>query len=224
MNEAQLLSIQVGLPETRGNIDVTGSMDELWTTGLFKETVDSPVRLGTTNLAGDGQADLKHHGGPDKAINVYSFEHYPYWQSTLNLPELPHGAFGENFTTLGLLEADVCIGDVFHIGETIVQLSQPRQPCWKLERRWRVKDFAERIRQTGRTGWYFRVLREGTIESGACIHLLERPYPEWSVARANDVMYNHQTDLKVIRELIACPVLSVSWQESLSKRAAVDSQ
>lgn len=218
--EAELLSVQVGVPRTVGRADAIDPMDQVWTTGFFKEPVAGSVRLGRTNLAGDGQADLQNHGGSEKAVNVYPAEHYPYWERDLGLVGLSCGAFGENFTTEGLLEADVCVGDVFTIGDALVQLSQPRQPCWKLVRRWRVKDLALRVQQTGRTGWYFRVLREGLVQAGAKLRLLERPHPEWTVAAANDVMHHRTHDVEAARALAGCPSLSVRWRESLARRAA----
>ena len=216
----ELLSIQVGLPRTVGRPDATDPIDKSWTTGIFKEPVAGPVRLGASNLVGDGQADLQNHGGPEKAVNVYPAEHYPYWASDLCLPVLPHGAFGENFTTAGADEASVCIGDIYAVGTALVQVSQPRQPCWKLARRWRVKDLALRVQQAGRTGWYFRVLREGDIEAGMLLVLHERPHPEWTVAAANAVMHHRKADLEATRALAACSALSVRWRESLSRRAA----
>lgn len=215
----KLISLNVGLPRTLGRPDARDAMDKVWTTGFFKEPIAGPVWLGRTNLAGDGQADLQFHGGPEKAVNVYPEEHYAYWQVALGIAKLTAGAFGENFTTGGALEGDVCIGDVFQVGDALVQLSQPRQPCWKLARRWRVKDLAVQVQQSGRTGWYFRVLREGAVEVGAGLRLVERTHPEWSVAAANEVMH-HRKDLAAARSLAECPLLSVSWRESLSRRAA----
>ncbi len=216
----ELISLNVGLPRTLGRPDVRAAMDRPWTTGFVKDPVAGPVWLGRTNLAGDGQADLQRHGGPEKAVNVYPEEHYPYWQVALGIGPLTAGAFGENFTIGGALEGDVCIGDVFQVGDALVQLSQPRQPCWKLTQRWRVKDLAVQVQQTGRTGWYLRVLREGTVEAGAVLSLIERPHPEWSVAAANEVMHHRKKDLAAARALADCPLLSVNWRESLSRRAA----
>ncbi len=218
--EAELLSVQIGVPRTVGRADTTDPMDQIWTTGFFKEPVAGSVRLGRVNLAGDSQADLQNHGGPEKAVNVYPAEHYPYWERNLGLAALPCGAFGENFTTEGLLEADVCIGDVFEISHALVQLSQPRQPCWKLARRWRMKDLALRVQQSGRTGWYFRVLRQGHVQAGAKLLLTKRPHPEWTVAAANDVMHHRTHDVEAARALAACPALSVRWRERLGRRAA----
>ena len=138
----------------------------------------------------------------------------------MSLPTLPCGAFGENFTIAGLTEADTCIGDVWNVGdEAVVQVSQPRQPCWKLARRWKVKTLAVQVQQTERTGWYFRVLSEGSVVAGLSLILLERPHPEWTVERANRVMHAEQAELQLSAELAAIPLLSASWRETLARRA-----
>lgn len=216
--EGRLISVQIGLPQSLGQVHASDPMDQPWTTGFFKLPVIEAVWLGVTNLKGDGQADLKNHGGPEKAVNVYPFEHYPYWQQVFGTSNLPFGAFGENFTTEGLLETEVCLGDMFEIGEALVQVSQPRQPCWKLARRWRIKDLALRVQESGRTGWYFRVLREGTIQAGSHLRLVERPCPEWTVASANDVMHRRTDDIQAAQSLASCPALAVRWRETLMKR------
>lgn len=213
-----LLSIQVGLPKAAGGPDPASE----WTTGFYKEPVSGPIWVGTINLAGDGQADLRVHGGADKAINLYPFEHYACWLHELEIQELPNGAFGENLTTTGAVEADVCIGDIFEIGGAtgaLVQISQPRQPCWKLSRRWKIKDLTARVERSGRTGWYFRVLREGSIEPRVQLQLVTRPHPEWTVSLANEVMHQRKEDFEVARRLAECPALSQSWKNSLSRRA-----
>lgn len=217
-SEGRLISVQIGMPQTLGQGGAPDPMDQPWTTGFFKLPVTNPVWLGTTNLTGDGQADLKNHGGPEKAVNVYPFEHYSYWQQELGTASLPFGAFGENFTTGSLLESEVCLGDIFEVGEALVQVSQPRQPCWKLARRWRRKDLALRVQESGRTGWYFRVLREGTIQAGACLRLVERPCPEWTVASANNIMHQRTDDLQAAQALAECHALAVRWRETLMKR------
>ena len=171
-----------------------------------------------TNLAGDGQADLFHHGGSHKAVCVYPASHYPYWQTVLPLSELPHGSFGENFTVSNLVEADVCIGDIWQIGDATVQVSQPRQPCWKLARRWNIKDLANQVQQTGRTGWYFRVKVEGDVSAGMALTLLNRPHPRWTVAAANSIMHHDRKNYSAAFELAALSELSPSWQETLHNR------
>lgn len=219
LDGARLLSLQVGLPRRLGIEGATDRDDRPWETGSFKAPVAGAVWLGRTNLAGDGQADLEHHGGPDKAVCAYPAAHYPAWRGELGLSDFPFGAFGENFTIAGPTEADVCIGDSFRLGEAIIQLSQPRQPCWKLSRRWRVKDLALRVQTTGRTGWYFRVLAEGWVAPGQPLVLLDRSAPAWSVARANAVMHDRRGDRAVAAELAACPFLSASWRATLASRA-----
>lgn len=215
-----LASIQAGLPRDLGEEGAMDPMDRPWTTGFYKQPVFGQVRLGKLNLDGDRQADLVHHGGPDKAILAYSADHYDDWRRTLNLPGLSYGAFGENFTVENLTEAEVCIGDTWKVGEeATVQVSQPRQPCWKLARRWRIKTLALQVQETGRTGWYFRVVTEGVVAAGLPLVLLERPHPAWSVERANRVMHADKNDLRAAAELAAIPHLAASWRATLNRRA-----
>ncbi len=214
-----IVSLQVGLPRVVEVKDLTAFSDQAWTTGFFKLPVTNPVWLGKLNLDGDAQADLQNHGGLDKAVNVYPIEHYPYWTETLPLKDLPSGAFGENFTTDGLSESEVCIGDTFQIGESLVQVSQPRQPCWKLARRWGVQDLAIQFQETGRTGWYFRVLSEGFVKAEDKLVLVDRPYPQWTIATANLIMHHQKKDIDAARQLANCPTLSSRWRVKLSKRS-----
>jgi MOSC domain-containing protein YiiM len=230
----KLLSIHVGQPQTlhipdpnarsKNNSKNNQGKDHAWVSGIFKSAVTGLVAVGTTNLAGDGQGDTKNHGGPDKAICVYASEHYAHWQQHWGLADFTFGAFGENFTTSGLVESEVCIGDSFAIGgegeaePVIVQLSQARQPCWKLARRWQVADMVEQVQDTGYTGWYFRVLQEGKVQAGDAIRLLERPYPHLTLAEANRVMHHDKEDWDAIEALLRCPLLSASWQNALRRR------
>ncbi|WP_035984610.1 MOSC domain-containing protein [Leptolyngbya sp. KIOST-1] len=214
----ELVSLQVSLPQTLGTDPAPDPMDRRWTTGFFKQPVAGEVWLSATNLAGDGQADLKNHGGVDKAVLAYSADHYPYWRSHLQRPELPHGGFGENFTVAGQTEAEVCIGDTYAVGSARVQVSQPRQPCWKLSRRWRTEDLALQVKANGRSGWYFRVLQEGTVQPGLTLTLCDRPYPQWTVARANRLMHHELSDRAAAAELAHCPLLSTNWRDKLLRR------
>ncbi len=214
-----LWSIQVGLPDQFPQEPVEGPGDQPWTTGIFKRTVAGPVQLHRLNLEGDGQADLVHHGGPDKAVCAYPSEHWFYWHGILPPHQLTGGAFGENFTLQGLTEEDVCIGDIYSVGSAVVQVSQPRQPCWKLARRWHRKDLALQVEQTGFTGWYFRVLQEGLVETNAVLRLLERPCSEWTIATANHIMHHERHNPTAAEHLSRCPLLSASWQQTLRQRA-----
>jgi MOSC domain-containing protein YiiM len=217
---ATVISLQVGLPQCITSVSFSdeSSMPQEWTTGFLKKSTSKSILLGVLNLTGDGQADLVNHGGPEKAVNVYPHEHYAYWEETIGLTNLPMGGFGENLTTQGLLEEHVCIGDVFQLGEATVQISQPRQPCWKLARYWRIRDLAIRVQETGRTGWYFRVLKEGQVQSGMNLVLRERPYPSWTVLAANQVMHHRVQDLQAAQSLADCEALSMRWREKLRER------
>lgn len=216
--QPRLVSTQVGQPQALGTPGAEDPLDRPWTSGFIKLPVAGPVWLTTTNLTGDAQADLAHHGGPEKAVLAYSADHYDAWRERLRRPDLPHGAFGENFTVAGITEEAVCIGDVWQFGDAIVQVSQPRQPCWKLSRRWRLKTLALQVQETGQTGWYFRVLQEGSVATGLVPKLSERPHPQWSVAKANRVMHSDKHDLVAAAELAALPELAMNWRVTLSRR------
>ncbi len=212
-----ILSIQVALPEI--HIDTSGRIEKEWNTALFKETISEPTYARTLGLEGDGQADLENHGGVNKAICVYPSEHFPYWRSELDL-DFKAGSLGENFTSAGVLESEVYIGDIYSLGDLIVQVSQPRQPCWKIARRWAVKKLALMVQETGKTGWYFRVLQEGQIQAPQILKLEDRPYPKWSVKKANELMHHEKDNWESAYELSQCPALSPNWQDTLSHRAS----
>ena len=203
----QLVSIQVGRPQTVGPTGDGGAWDRAWRTAFWKAAVSGPVRLRAANLDGDRQADLRVHGGPDQAVLCYSAEHYPWWRRELGLPEMPHGGFGENFTVSGQDELSVCIGDVYEVGEGLVQVSAPRGPCYKISWRWRRPDLLERVEETGRHGWYLRVLREGLVEAGQPLRLTSRPHPEWTIRRAADVIRLRKREPEPARRLAACEEL-----------------
>lgn len=215
---ALVSSIQVGLPRRAGVDGAPLAMDRSWTSGIWKDAVAAPVWCGRTNLAGDGQADVRSHGGPEKAVLAYAASHYPLWRAELGIPELGPGGFGENLTVDGFTERDVCIGDTVSLGGAVLQLSQPRGPCWKLGRRWRVPDLPARAQHNGRTGWYYRVLEEGEVAPGQRLTVVDRPHPEWTVDRANLVMYEGRDDPESTLALAAVPLLSPNWRATLERR------
>jgi MOSC domain-containing protein YiiM len=214
-----LLSIQVSLPKAYGQPGADDWMDQPWQTGFYKEQVFGPQWLAQTNLAGDGQADLVNHGGPDKAVLAYAAAHYPRWRERLQRPDFPYGAFGENFTVDGLTEDTVCIGDIYRLGGALVQVSQPRQPCWKLARRWRIKTLAALVEQNGWTGWYLRVLEEGEVEAGQPMALLERLHPAWTVTRTTRTMRTRHQDHHAAGQLALIEELAISWRKHLAAAA-----
>jgi MOSC domain-containing protein YiiM len=216
-----LYSIQVGTPKSYGFEDAIDAHDKPWTTGFFKTPIEGPVFVGATNLVGDGQADLKNHGGIDKAVLAYSLDHYPKWRDELRMPDMPCGAFGENLTIAGLNEELVYIGDIFRVGTVTFEVSQPRQPCWKLARRWRMHELTSLVVRNGRSGWYLRVLEQGWIEAQMPVVLIERPNPAWSIARANEILHHRKTDLPLTLELADVPGLADSWVDELRGRAGL---
>ena len=187
--------------------------------GIDKRPVPGRVRATVSGLVGDAQGDLRVHGGPDKAIHHYPQEHSAHWQAVLGAHPLLHvpGAFGENLHTRGLTEADVCLGDHWRVGEALLEVSQARQPCWKLNERFARADMARQVQASRRTGWYYRVLQEGDLWAGAPMALQERPHPQWSMAHLLDALYAPEQDPERLRPMLALP-LPASWLRLVQRR------
>jgi len=188
---------------------------------IAKSVVPGPQRVTALGIAGDEQGDLRVHGGPDKAIHHYPADHYAPWRDDIGghpLLEAP-GAFGENLSTRRMTEATVCLGDRFRLGTALVEVSQSRQPCWKLSDRFAVADMARRVQDTGRTGWYYRVLEEGRVQAGDALALAERPHPGWPLARVIDLLYRRAPEPEVLREILALPLVP-SWRTLFERRLA----
>src|SRR5262245_31410287 len=213
-----IVSIQVGRPTQYEYEGFADGKSRAWTTAFFKSPVKGAVHVGALGFAGDEQADRKNHGGIDKAVLAYSADHYPFWRNHLGLPDMPYGGFGENLTITGLEESSVCIGDRWQAGEVVLEVSQPRQPCWKMGRRWRMVDLPKQVIQNGRSGWYLRVLNEGELSAGAMIELIARPHPTWTIARASQLLYHERDNVAKLEELANVPELSRAWREELLER------
>lgn len=221
---ALLQSIQIGQPQRYEPVEGEASKKG-WTTAFFKTPVEGPILLGRLGLNGDQVAEKRVHGGPDKAVCVYSADRYPHWRDTLAEPGFGAAGFGaagfgENFTVTGLDESTVCLGDRWRIGSATVEVSQPRQPCWKLARRWKRKNLTLLVQQTGYTGWYVRVIEEGTVGPGDSIERIARVEPDWTIARANEVMYDLTDNADATAALAAIDTLAGSWKRQLEKRLA----
>lgn len=216
----RILSIQIGRPATYDWPQGNSAAQRNWTTSFFRQPVSGPVSAGPLGLTGDEVADTANHGGPDKALLAYSADHYPRWQAELQMPEVVAGGFGENLTIAGLCEDTVCVGDRWRLGSVLFEVSQPRQPCWKLARRWNLKHLPALVIANGRTGWYLRVVSSGLIEEGQSLELVARPWPRWTIDRANQVMHRQKGDRALAAELAGVPQLSASWQAELRKRIA----
>lgn len=199
-------------------VDDSKSKEEAWSSAIFKEPVDEPVWLGVNGLTGDEVADTKHHGGPDKAVFAYPVEHYDYWAEELSTTDMGIGAMGENLAIQDMDERKVCIGDIYRYGDAVIQVAQPREPCWKPARRFGEKDLAKLISSTGRTGWYFRVLEEGEVQGGQTITFMERPSSRWTVEACHEIVSGSNEDRELTRELSTSPFLAEDLRESLHKR------
>ncbi|WP_310552131.1 MOSC domain-containing protein [Paenibacillus glufosinatiresistens] len=176
-------------------------------TGIYKQPVEGPLRVAFHGITGDGQGDLVHHGGPDKAVCAYPSEHYAYWASWLGRPP-GSAAFGENVTTEGLLETEVCIGDLYEVGTALLQVSQPRYPCFKLSLKHGPAEFPARVLETGYSGFYFRVLREGEIAANSAIVKVARGEGGVTVRRVLRAMEVGRRDPSGLEELAALTALS----------------
>lgn len=188
---------------------------------IAKTPTGGPVEVLETGIVGDEQGDLRHHGGREKALHHYAFDHYSAWKSELDYisPILNNpGAFGENLSTLGLTESDICVGDIISAGTSILQVSQARQPCWKLDIRFGQARMARRVQETLRTGWYYRVLQPGWIYEGDQLAVLDRPHPEWTLARILRALYQPPGDLVTLAGMVELEVLTPSWRELAAKR------
>lgn len=189
--------------------------------GIDKRPVTGGVDVTRSGLAGDAHGDTRHHGGPEKAIHHYPFEHYRRWRA--EYPALAWrlarpGAFGENIATEGLAEADVCIGDIYRLGTALVQVSQGRQPCWRLNERFGDPRMARRVQDTGRTGWYYRVLEAGRVAAADAMRLVERPAADWPLARVLHVLYGDALNADALRGLAGLAPLAESWRALVRRR------
>ncbi|WP_321850406.1 MOSC domain-containing protein [Burkholderia diffusa] len=187
---------------------------------IDKQPVAARQWLGALGFTGDHQADARHHGGPDKAVHHYAHDHYAWWTEQIGVRDIlaQPGAFGENLSTRGITERDVCLGDVFTVGGAVLQVSQSRQPCWKLNVRFDHPRMAALVQHSGRTGWYYRVLQRGWVVPGDALTLHERRYPQWPLSTVLDVLYRRTLDMAALDALCDVPLLPPGWRKMLEKR------
>jgi MOSC domain-containing protein YiiM len=216
----KLVSVQIGVVQTLPAFPQGEANASEWRSAIAKHPVVGKVMAGPLGIEGDEQGD-RNHGGVNQAINVYPVEHYQHWRTFPELLTMGPGSFGENFTTEGLLEADVCVGDVYQIGKgedaALVEVSQPRQPCYKLSRLWKKADLDRISEESGRIGWYFRVKRPGRVQAGDTLTLLERPYPDWSIARVY-ALKGSPEDRQALEAISTVEALSPGWQDLFAKK------
>jgi len=211
----KLLSVNVGLPRLlawKGNT---------FETGIFKKPVSRRIMLRTTNLDGDRQADLSVHGGPNKAVYGYPSEHYEFWRTELPDHRLDWGAFGENFTTEGMLETRVSIGDRYRVGSAVIMVRTPRLPCFKLAAKFQRDDIIERFLHSGYSGYYFSVVEEGLVGAGDDLEFLGREAPpNLTIAEMFRLYISPSADLESLQRAVQVKLLPEGWRERFRARIA----
>lgn len=215
---AVLRTLLVGMP---AEIHDGQGRPDPWFSGFIKRPVSGPIELRSDHLMGDGQADRRVHGGPEKAILAYCGDHYAHWCTELQRTDLTDGAFGENFTLTGLDETQVAIGDRFRVGSAVIEVSQPRQPCWKLARRCQLPTMPAQAIATGRLGWYFRVITPGRVTAGDTLDQVAHPHPAWTIARINQIFFGPVTAAwSGLAEALALPAISPEFVALCRQRFA----
>lgn len=199
-----------------GTIAEIEHRQEKITTGIYKLPVDQPTTVSQQGISGDHQADLEAHGGADKAIYCYSWNNYLFWRDELKRPSLCFGQFGENLTVTGLTDDTVYIGDIYRMGEIVVQVTQPRVPCFKLGIKMSDTEFPKRFAQSGRVGFYLRVLQTGQISVGDPIELIRRDPDSLTIFCAMQAKQPCIEQRDYIRRLLAISALSQAWRTELT--------
>jgi MOSC domain-containing protein YiiM len=208
----RVVSLNVGLPRLLSWKGAT------FKTGIFKKPVSGRIMLRGTNLDGDRQADLSVHGGTGKAVYAYPSEHYVYWRAELPAENLPWGAFGENFTTEGLLETNVAMGDEYRVGSAVVRVTTPRLPCFKFAAKFQRDDLIERFLLSGFSGFYLSVVEEGEVGAGDELSFLQSEVPNVTIAELNDLHISSTPDIDVLQRAIQVRSLPESWRERFRAR------
>lgn len=208
----ELKNFSIGLPK-----QIKYSDDKEMISGICKETVEEAF-LSKEGFHGDGVADLRFHGGPDRAVCVYPYEHYTQWKEEFG-EILPPSAFGENLTVSNMLEAEVYIGDIYRIGDAVIQVTQSRIPCSTITKRTNLPLLLKRMVETGHTGYLCRVLEEGVVKQDSEITLLERDTDQVSVLFSNQIYFHNSKDLKAVKKIIEVPALASEWKKSLIKKS-----
>lgn len=205
-------SINIGLPAK-----VTLPEGQPLYSGISKLPTSEKIYLNALGFEGDGVADNKNHGGPDKAVCAYCLDHFPFWKKEIG-KKLSPGAFGENLSVTGLLETDIHLGDQFKIGDAVIECSQPRQPCYKLNKKFDISDMVHRVQNSGFTGYYFRVIQPGWVQSGMDMALIKEGSGEVSIESANRLMHRDKLNYKKMKQIIEETLLSERWKQTFKTR------
>lgn len=189
-------------------------------TAIDKKPVEHAANISFIGFTEDQQADLTVHGGPEKAIHHYAGDHMAFWREIFpdEAQKFTPGCFGENISTIGLTESNICLGDILKLGTATVEVCQGRQPCWKLSEHLGILPLAMQFQKTGRTGWYYRILEEGKAAVGNDIKVIERPLPEWTLERLIMARFDPRLNAEIAQEISELPALSENWREAFKKK------
>ena len=212
----RLLEVRTGRVKPIGKSDLLSAID--------KAPRHGPVRLGPTGFEGDEQKEREFHGGPDKAALHYDADHYAAWadEFPVHAALFGPGGFGENLVSGGLDESTVCIGDRIRIGGALVEVSQPRQPCYKLNMRFEEPELSGAAERNGRTGWYYRVVEPGAVAAGDPVEIVERPHPDWTVRRIQHLIFDETPDRDATAAAAELPALASGLRTTFTRRLARD--
>lgn len=212
------------LPSGKINGLYIGKVEHKWEdntpTAIDKKAVSHTMDISFVGFTEDEQADISVHGGPEKAIHHYAGDHMAFWRTLFpdHADKFVAGCFGENISTSGLTENNICLGDILKLGTATVEVCQGRQPCWKLSEHLDLLPLAMQFQKTGRTGWYYRVLEEGKAGAGDTIKVIERTLPDWTLERLITARFNPRLDTKIAEEICSLNCLSDNWREAFQKK------
>lgn len=201
-----------------GKISKLGSSNRL--SAIQKTQRPGPWKITHLGIEGDEQANKKHHGGVEKAIHHYPYDHYKYWQNTIGDHALLNqpGAFGENISTIGWTEETICIGDIIALGPTYLQVSQGRQPCLNLNLRFNITEMSSFVQSSGLTGWYYRIIEPGIVNTEDRMQILERPHADWPLSRLNRHLYHDKLNREALEEMSELKELAENWRHLARQR------
>ncbi|MBT5470371.1 MAG: MOSC domain-containing protein [Nitrospina sp.] len=209
----KLVSLNIALPTM---VQLNGTAKK-FRTGIFKKPINEKIFLDESGFHGDGVGDTRIHGGKDLAVCAYFVDHFTFWNNELDRVLEP-GAFGENLSLAGIDETQINVGDIFCLGEAEIEVSQPRQPCHKLNKIFKYQGMACKVQTTGFTGCYFRVKRKGWVEPGATIEKIKDGLGKFSIDKINSLMFKEKKKFDLLRKVVRQEALSLEWREKFEKR------
>ena len=200
-----------------GQVREINQNGKIITTGIYKTPVKGALQVNDLGIEGDRQADLRVHGGVDKAVYAYPAEHYDYWRELLGRDDLPYGMFGENLTITGYIEDSVYFGDVFKAGSAELQVTTPRQPCSKLNLKFEDKHMAKKFLASGKSGFYFRVLKTGKVKAGDQLIKIATSSDQLSIEEFNLVYNKDKNNISLLKKVVEAKDVPSKYRERFSE-------